>query len=72
MVSIIRRINEDNVQPSSGNKVTALKVTANYNVNNNLEVTLFYDKQITSPVVSTSFRTSNSNFGVTFRFSLTQ
>jgi cell surface protein SprA len=72
VVSIIRRIDEVNVQPSSGNKVTALKFTANYNVNNNLEVTLFYDKQITSPVVSTSFRTSNSNFGVTFRFSLTQ
>lgn len=72
VVSIIRRIDEENIQPSSGNKVTALKLTANYNVNNNLEVTVFYDKQITSPVVSTSFRTSNSNFGVTFRFSLTQ
>lgn len=72
VVSIIRRIDEENVQPSSGNKVTALKMTANYNVNNNLEVTLFYDKQITSPVISTSFRTSNSNFGVSFRFSLTE
>jgi len=71
VVSIIRRIEEENVQPSSGNKVTAVKLTANYNVNSNLEVTLFYDKQITSPVVSTSYRTSNSTFGLTFRFSLT-
>ncbi len=72
VVSIIRRIDEENVQPSSGNKVTALKLTANYNINNNLEVTLFYDRQITNPVISTSFRTSNSNFGLTFRFSLAQ
>ncbi len=72
MISIIRRIQEVNVQPSSGNKITALKLTANYNVNSNLEVTVFYDRQITNPVVSTSFRTMNSNFGMTFRFSLTQ
>ncbi len=72
VVSIIRRIDEDNVQPSSGNKVTALKMTAEYNVNKNLDVSLFYDRQITNPVVSTSFRTMNSNFGMSFRFSLTQ
>lgn len=71
VATVIRRIDEVNVQPSSGNKVTAFKIQGIYNVNNNLDVTVFYDKQITSPVVSTSFRTSNSNFGITFRFSLT-
>ena len=72
VVSVIRRIDEDNIQPSSGNKLTALKITANYNLSKNVEITLFYDKQITNPVVSSSYRTSNSNFGLSFRFSLIQ
>ena len=72
VVSIIRSIDEDNVQPSSGNKVTAFNLTAEYSVNKNLDVSIFYDRQITNPVVSTSFRTMNSNFGMSFSFSLSQ
>ncbi len=72
VVSVIRRINEENIQPSSGNKITALKLTANYSLSKSVDVTVFYDKQITNPVVSNSYRTSNSNFGVSFRFSLIQ
>ncbi len=72
VVTVIRTITEADVQPSSGNRVTSLKLQATYNMNKNLDITMFYDRLITSPVVSTSYKTTSSNFGLTFSFSLTQ
>ncbi|TLX75377.1 cell surface protein SprA [Labilibacter sediminis] len=71
-IAIIRRIEEGVNQLTSGQKITTLKFTADYVLSDRFNMQLFYDKAINTPYISLSYPTSNSNFGVSFRFSLTQ
>ena len=68
--TIIRRIEEDSNQPTSGQSLITLKFSADYVVNNRLNLKLFYDQVVTDYVVSSSFPTSNTNVGVSLRFTL--
>ncbi len=71
-VTIIRRLIEGINEPSGGLNVFSIKVSADYAVNERLNVRLFYEQAITTPVISTSYPTSNTNAGVSLRFSLSQ
>ena len=68
--TIIRRIEEQSNQPTSGQSLITLKFTADYVVNNRVNLKLFYDQVVTDYVVSSSFPTSNTNVGVSLRFTL--
>jgi cell surface protein SprA len=70
--SIIRKIQEQSNQMTAGQKVTTLKITADYVLSDRFNVQLFYDKQINNPYISSSYPTYNTNVGVSFRFSLAQ
>lgn len=75
--SIIRRFGDaesSNLysQASSGQKVVTVKFNADYNLSKSVNLRLYYDRIVTNPLVSTSFRTANSNVGVSFRFTLAQ
>jgi cell surface protein SprA len=52
--------------------VYSIKGAADYAVNERLNVRLFYEQTINTPVISTSFPTSNILTGVEVRFSLSQ
>ena len=71
-VTIIRKLLEGVNEPSGGLNVYSIKVAADYAVNDRLNVRLFYEKTINTPVISTSYPTSNTNAGISLRFSLTQ
>ncbi len=68
--TIIRRIEEETNQPTSGQSLITLKFSADYVVNNRVNLKLFYDQVVTDYVVSSSFPTSNTNIGVSFRLTL--
>ena len=68
--TIIRRIEEESNQPTSGQSLITLKFSADYVVNNRVNLKLFYDQVVTDYVVSSSFPTSNTNVGVSLRFTL--
>lgn len=70
--SIIRRIEEGLNQMTSGQKVTTLKLTADYVLSDRFNMQMFYDRQVSAPYISTSYPITNSSFGVSFRFSLAQ
>ncbi len=70
--TIIRRISEQVDQLTAGQEVMSLKVSADYTFNNRLNLRLFYDRVVNTPYVSLSFPTTNTNFGVSVRFTLTQ
>lgn len=73
MQSLIRKIEEGFTQPTSGNIAKMFQFSADYGVSRSLTLRAFYDLQINEPLVSSaSFPTSNSNYGVTVRFSLAQ
>ncbi|MDF1550124.1 MAG: cell surface protein SprA, partial [Bacteroidales bacterium] len=70
MLTIIRKIEEGVDQITAGQKAMSLKLSADYALNERFNLKLFYDHAITTPRISTSFRTSNIKFGISVRFTL--
>ncbi|NPA35992.1 MAG: cell surface protein SprA [Chlorobi bacterium] len=71
-LSIIRNIEERVNQLTAGMRVTSVKVMADYALSSRFNMQLFYDTNISKPYISTTFPITNSNYGVSFRFTLTQ
>jgi len=72
MQSLLRKIDLLQTTPTSGTIAKTLQFSADYALSRALTLRAFYDLQINEPLISTSFPTSNSNYGISFRFSLTQ
>lgn len=70
--TLLRKVEENITQASSGNKLFTLKIIADYMFNSKVNVQLFYDRQSSSPLISSSYPVSSSNFGVSFKFMLTR
>ncbi len=70
MMTIIRKIEEQVDQITAGQKAVSIKFSADYALNERFNLKLFYDQAISSPKISTSFRTSNIKFGISVRFTL--
>ncbi|WP_185968836.1 cell surface protein SprA [Carboxylicivirga sp. M1479] len=71
-ISFVRKIQEEYNQLTAGQKITKVKFTADYALSDRFNMQLFYDTNINTPYVSLSYPITNSNFGVSFRFSLAQ
>lgn len=69
---ITRKIEENQNQITSGQRMVSIKVTADYQLGKALSLRFFYDQVINNPYVTTSFRTSNINSGIAIRFTLVQ
>ena len=70
--SILRKIEENVAQASSGNKMWTIKVMADYVLSSKINLQLFYDRQATIPLISTSFPVSTDNFGINIKLMLTR
>jgi cell surface protein SprA len=80
--TLIRRIGEIDetmqgpnalpVQASAGQNVTSIKLTADYKLSSNFTLTVFFDRIVNTPFVSTSYKNYNTNFGFSMRFMLVQ
>ncbi|MDR2038153.1 MAG: cell surface protein SprA [Bacteroidales bacterium] len=60
------------VQVSAGQKVASIKFSADYRISSNFTLTLFFDRIVNTPFVSTSYKNYNTNFGFSMRFTLIQ
>jgi len=69
--TILRRIVEEDEQLTAGQGAVTLKTTADYMLSDRFQLRLYFDKIINNPYKG-SFNTSNTNFGVSFRFTLAQ
>ncbi len=71
--AILRKIDGNYSQATSGNKNLTIKFTADYTLSKFLTVRAFFDKQINSPLISSNaYPISNANYGMTFRLALTR
>lgn len=70
--SLVRKIVEQSSQLTAGQTIITIKNTADYAISTKLTIRLFWDKIITKPLASLTFPTSNSNAGVSIRFTLAQ
>lgn len=68
--TVIRRIVEDNNQPTAGSRIITIKITADYQLTQQFNIRAFYDRVVNNPVISNSFPTANTNAGVSLRFTL--
>jgi cell surface protein SprA len=70
--TILRKVVERTNQPSAGSQTLTLKVTADYPVNERFNVQAYYNYNANEPFVSSSYPTSNTNAGISIRFTLAQ
>ncbi|MEI7420750.1 MAG: cell surface protein SprA [Prolixibacteraceae bacterium] len=68
--TILRKLVEANTQLTAGQDALSIKFSADYNLSEVFIVRLFYDRIVNSPYISNAYRTTNSNLGVSFRFTL--
>ncbi len=70
--TLIRKVVENITQPTAGQNVISVKLSADYIINDRLNIRIFYDRIITTPLISTTFPTSNTNSGISLRFTIAQ
>ena len=70
--TVLRKLIEENNQTTAGQESFSIKFSADYNLSEVFIVRLFYDRIVNSPFISNAYRTTNANFGLSFRFTLTQ
>lgn len=71
-VTIIRKMEERQNQPTAGQQIISIRTSADLEVSRKLTLRFFYDHQLTRPKISIAFPTSNINSGITLRFQVTQ
>ena len=68
--TIIRKVIEDVEQITMGQQVFKIKFSADYVINQRLNIKAFYDRVITNPFISTTYPSSITNVGFSLRFTL--
>jgi hypothetical protein len=68
-VTVIRRINEGENQPSAGQSSYSFRFNVDYNLDK-VTVNAFYNYDMTNPIVKTTYKTTNTYVGFSLRFNL--
>jgi len=71
-VALARNIIENTTQPSSGQRMYSLKIRIDYDVSQNLNIALYFDRTVNKPELSNAYPTANTAAGVSLRFNLAQ
>ncbi|HAN19142.1 MAG: cell surface protein SprA [Bacteroidetes bacterium GWC2_33_15] len=71
--TVLREIAEStSPQPPAGQSTMVVGISADYMLSDRLTLRIFYDLNTSTPYVSSSYPTSNTNVGFSLRFTLTQ
>jgi cell surface protein SprA len=69
--ALIRRIEDNYAQATSGTRGITINMTASYVMSKRMTIAAFFDHQVNTPLVSTSsYPTSNSSYGITLNLNL--
>lgn len=69
--ALIRRIESNYTQPTSGTRTLSINFTANYILSKRLTVGAFFDHQVNTPLVTTSaYPTTNTSYGLSLNLNL--
>ena len=69
---LLRKVEDNITQASSGNRVIAVKVSADYVLSQKINLQLFYDHQGTTPLLSSSYPVRSDNIGLNIKLMLTR
>lgn len=67
---LIYRLGENAAQVAGGNTTLSIRPSVDYMINEQFNLRIFFDRNVTTPETSNSFRTAYSNFGINLRFNL--
>lgn len=70
--TILRKLIENVDQISTGQRIISINISADYLINDKFTIKFFFDKIITNPFISSQFPNSNTNAGISLRFTLAQ
>lgn len=70
--TILRRIEEATNELASGTRTTGIKLSADYAMTQRFNVQFYYDQNLTTPYISSSYPTNNINVGFSFQLQLTE
>jgi cell surface protein SprA len=70
--TLLRKVEDNLTQASSGNKVLGIKVSADYVLSQKINLQLYYDHQGTTPLISSSYPVKADNFGINIKLMLTR
>ena len=70
--TVLRRVDQEINQVSTGQQVVSINFSADYNLTKQFNIRFYFDKVINSPYVSNQYRTSNTKGGIALRFNLAQ
>jgi len=71
--SLIRKIIDQYTEATSGTTILTLKISAEYTLSRALLLRAFFDRIVNKPLISSSaYPTTNTNFGLSIRFTLAQ
>lgn len=69
--ALIRKIIDNTAQATSGTRSFNIKFTADYQLSKRVKLGAYFDHQMNTPLVSTtSYPTTNTNYGISFNMSL--
>ncbi|HEU4716852.1 MAG TPA: cell surface protein SprA [Bacteroidia bacterium] len=68
--TVIRKAVEGLNVLTAGQDIFSLKTSVSYQLTQNLQIRLFCDRIMTNPLISSSFKTANTNAGISLRFML--
>ncbi len=70
--TLLRKVEENITQASSGNRVFGVKISADYVLSQKINIQLYYDHQSTLPLISTSYPIKTDNVGLNIKLMLTR
>jgi cell surface protein SprA len=70
--TVLRRVDQNIDQVSSGQQVISINSSIDYQLSKSVSLRLFFDKVINNPYVSNQYRNSTTKGGISIRFSLSQ
>lgn len=68
--TVIRRSIEEINLLTAGQNILSIKTSLDYQLTKDLMIRAFFDRVMTNPLISSSFRTANTNAGISLRFTL--
>ncbi len=71
-VALLRKIEDVYSEATSGNRAWNINFSTDYQFSRMLNLKFYWQKQINTPLISTSYPTVNTDFGLTLSFSLTR
>lgn len=71
--ALIRRIEDNYTQPTSGTRTLGINLTASYVMSKRLTLAAYFEHQVNTPLVTTtSYPTTNTSYGLSFNLSLSR